>query len=106
MSQLPNRPIIQKREHHRSRAYINNVKSLPCIFPGCGLIPCGSAHHLKGVGHASGGSLTAPDYWAMPLCLERGHHMLVQRTPEYWPMQWEWICRTLGRAIDEGIIRL
>ena len=103
MNQLPNnRPIVQKENRWRNRAYLNYVKSLPCIFPGCGVYGC-DPHHIKGVGHMSGAGLTAPDYAAMPLCRE--HHTLVQGDSEYWPMQWEWACRTLGRAVEEGILR-
>jgi hypothetical protein len=46
MNQLPNRPIVQKENRWRNRAYLNYVKSLPCIFPGCGVYGC-DPHHIK-----------------------------------------------------------
>lgn len=95
--------LIPKNNRWRSRAYLNYIRSLHCIFPGCGVYSGCDPHHIKGAGHMSGTGLTAPDYAAMPLCRE--HHNLVQSNSQYWPMQWEWIVRTLGRAIEEGILR-
>lgn len=93
--------MIEKR--YRNQAYINWVKTLPCSIHYCRLEPCGDAHHLKGVGNMSGGGLTAPDWTAMPLCRE--HHNQMHNRAEWWLDQWEHIARTLGRAIDLGILK-
>lgn len=38
----------------------------------------------------------------MPLC--RIHHDEMHRNPEMWPMQWEMISRTIGAAIESGML--
>lgn len=86
---------------YRNKAYTNWVKTLPCSI--CHTEPCGDCHHIKGVGHMSGAGLTAPDWACMPLC--RTHHDMMHSTPALWIDQWEYIALTLGRAIDEGILK-
>lgn len=93
--------MIPKQKAWRNDAYIKWIKTLPCSI--CGVSPCGDAHHLKGIGGMSGTGLTAPDWAAMPLCRE--HHGTMHATPLMWPDQWEYISRTLGAAISEGILR-
>lgn len=83
----------------RSRSYLSWVKSLPCVL--CGA-PSDDAHHIKGVGNLSGAGLTSPDWAAMPACRE--HHDEIHRDPGLWVYQWEWVARTLGRAIEEGVL--
>lgn len=89
-----------KTPRYRNLAYLAWVKRLPCAISGQG--PAGDAHHLIGIGGMSGTGLTAPDWAAMPLTRE--HHTRMHQTPEQWPEQWEMIARTLGRAIDEGML--
>ena len=84
----------------RSRKYLDWVKTLPCVM--CGA-PADDPHHIKGVGGMSGAGLTAPDWAVMPVC--RQHHDEIHATPELWPNQWEWIARTLGKALEEGVIK-
>ena len=88
-------------KRYRNKAYINWIKTLPCSI--CRVEPCGDAHHLKGIGGMSGAGLTAPDWAAMPLCRE--HHEMMHAHPALWADQWEYIARTLGAAIEEGIIK-
>lgn len=86
-----------KKERYRSKKLIDLVKSLPCYY--CGKTPV-DPHHLIGIGHMSGGGLTAPDWTAMPLCREC--HIRMHNTPLLWPEQWEIMARTLGKAIEDG----
>lgn len=88
---------MQKTRPFRSAAYKAWVKSLPCC--NCAA-PADDPHHIKGVGNLSGAGLAAPDTYLMPMC--RGCHSWIHTTPEAWPMQWEWIARTLAKAVDEG----
>lgn len=82
---------------YRNRKYIDWIKTQPCCM--CMVLGV-DPHHLKGVGHMSGTGLTAPDTFAMPLC--RPHHDEMHASPELWPDQWEYIARTLARAVEEG----
>ncbi len=82
----------------RSKKYLDWIRQQPCWYCGRPARP----HHIKGVGHMSGVGLKAPDFTAMPLC--DPCHEVMQREPTLWPDQWEIIVRTLGRAIDEGIL--
>ena len=85
----------------RCRGYLDFVRTLPCVLSGQ---PADCAHHLIGLGGLGGMGVKAPDWAVMPLTHE-AHHQLHQ-TPDLWPQQWEWIARTLGAAIDEGVIGL
>jgi hypothetical protein len=50
----------------------------------------------------SGIGMKAPDWATMPLCAK--HHNELHATPELWPEQWEMVVRTLGKAIDDGVL--
>ena len=89
----------QKKERWRSNKYKDWVKSQACYY--CRRTPV-DPHHLIGIGHMSGGGLTAPDWTAMPLCREC--HNKMHNTPLLWPEQWEIIARTLGKAIEDGFL--
>jgi hypothetical protein len=39
----------------------------------------------------------------MPLCHKC--HMQMHGSPERWPEQWEMVARTLGSALDAGVIK-
>lgn len=93
--------MIPKTKPIRLPAYKKWIKTLPCVI--CGA-PADDPHHLKGVGHLSGGGLTAPDTYLMPTC--RGCHNSIHATPEYWSQQWEWVARTLSKAIADGVFVL
>lgn len=84
----------------RSRKYLDWVKRQDCVL--CSR-PADDPHHIKGVGHMSGAGLTAPDYTAIPVCREC--HDRIHQDSTLWPQQWEYIVRTLGRAIDEGVLK-
>lgn len=90
---------MMKFKAFRSRQYLKWVKQQPCVM--CGA-PADDPHHLKGVGHMSGGGMTAPDSMVMPVC--RRHHDEIHRTPELWDRQWEWVARTLDAALREGVL--
>lgn len=85
----------------RSPKYLAWVKQQPCVM--CGE-PSDDAHHIKGVGHLSGVGMKAPDTFTMPVC--RPHHDEIHRTPELWANQWEWVARTLARAVSENVLRV
>lgn len=82
----------------KSVKYINWIKQQSCIQCGSPAEP----HHLKGIGGMSGGSLKAPDWAVSPLC--HPCHDEMHRKPELWPQQWGWIAKTLGQAIEEGVL--
>lgn len=90
-----------KQPRYRNQAYLDWVKGLPSAFSR--IEPAGDAHHIIGVGGLSGMGLTAPDWAAMPLT--RDEHNLMHRDLAMWPEQWEYIARTLGRAIEEGKLK-
>ena len=93
--------MIPKTNPFRSQVYKAWIKTQPCVA--CGA-PSDDPHHLKGVGHLSGAGMTAPDTYLMPMC--RGCHAAVHTAPEYWPHQWEWVARTLSKAIAEGVFKI
>jgi hypothetical protein len=47
---------------------------------------------------------TAPDSMTMPVC--RACHDEIHRTPMLWPRQWEWIARTLDKALRDGVLEI
>ena len=96
---------LQKQPRLELPDYIKWVKSLECIC-------CGEqgnehdpmdVHHLIGIGGISMGTATkAPDQWAVPF--KRSHHRRWHDNPDYG-MQWEWVARTLARAVEEGVLK-
>ena len=88
-----------KRKTWRSRRYLDWVKSQPCCV--CGA-PADDPHHLTGIGKLGGMGTKAPDWAVMPVC--RRHHDELHRDPNLWPDQWEYVARTMGRAIEEGVL--
>lgn len=61
----------------------------------------GDAHHIKGVGNFSGVAMKAPDQYTMPLC--RSCHTAMHNNHDHWERQWEFVTRTLGKAISDGV---
>ena len=90
-----------KQQRFKSEKYLKWVRSQPCCV--CGK-PADHAHHIIGVGGMSGMGLKAQDWATVPVCAE--HHRLIHLFPDMQGDQWEWIARTLGRAIEEGIIKI
>ena len=90
---------MQKVKAFRSKKYLAFVKSLPCCL--CGQ-PANEAHHLIGLGNMGGMGMKAPDSMTMPAC--RTCHQNIHAMPELQDQQWEFICRTLAAAFDEGIL--
>lgn len=90
-----------KRKAFRSRRYLDWVKAQDCVM--CGA-PADDPHHIKGVGHMSGAGMTAPDSMAMPVC--RPCHDEILRTPELWAQQWEWVAKTLDKALSDGALEV
>lgn len=85
---------------YKNRKYLEWVKKQNCS---CCSSPADDPHHIKGVGHLSGAGLTAPDWAVMPLC--RRCHNLMHENSIMWDDQWEYISRTLGKAIQEGFFK-
>jgi len=92
--------MLPKPKRWKSKKYEDWVKTQVCIVCGNPAEP----HHIKGVGNMSGGGLKSPSWACMPLCHE--HHMEMHSMDTLMLLsQWEFIARTLGAAIDEGILR-
>ena len=91
-----------KKTKWRSKKYLAWVKTLPCGY--CGK-PADHAHHLIARGNMGGMGTKAGDQFTIPVCA-KCHSDIHQGT---WTtmvdLQWELICRTLGKAIDDGILK-
>lgn len=83
----------------RSKKYLDWVRQQPCVLTG---MPADDAHHIIGIGGMSGMGLKAPDWAVMPVTRES--HARFHNEPDLWPDQWEYIARTLGKAIEEGVL--
>lgn len=59
-------------------------------------------HHIKGVGKFSGAGMKASDILTMPLCHE--HHNLMHDGAFNQQLQYEYICRTVERAVKAGVL--
>ena len=92
---------LQKNKFWRSQEYLAWVRTQQCT-------ECPSqdtkseAHHIIGVGGLSGMGMKAPDWATMAVC--KRCHDAIHENPDRWDQQWEMIVRTLGSAIDEGIL--
>lgn len=96
----PGKMNFQKSLAWRSKKYLAWIDSLECIHcHGSG----GDHHHLIGIGNMGGMGTKAPDSMAMPMCREC--HGMFHLHSELWPMQWEYIARTLDRATREGVLK-
>jgi len=89
-----------KQKRWYSAKYEKWVREQGCII--CG--QPGQVHHAKGIGNLSGVALKAPSWAAMCLC--QYHHDGVQKYLLNKEYQWEWIGKTLGKAVEEGILIL
>ena len=87
---------------YHNQKYLSWVRSQPCCM--CGSRIGVRAHHIKGVGHLSGIGMKSGDQYTMPCCDDC--HNRIHCDPDLWAEQWEHIVRTIGRAIEEGILKL
>ena len=94
--------MYQKETRFRSERYLDFVRLLECV--GCNHIAPSHAHHIKGVGGFSGGSMKASDYLTMPLC--KGCHDKIGEAKISLDMQFVWITKTIDRAFRAGVIGL
>lgn len=85
---------------YSNRKYLKWVKSLDCVV--CHR-PADDPHHITGVGNLSGMGMKPPDVYAIPVCRECHTH--IHNTPEIWHEQWQWVARTLARAVQEGVFK-
>ncbi len=90
--------MMQKSPPWRSKKYLAWIRTLPCCICGAEAEP----HHIKGVGKFSGAGMKASDILAMPLC--HAHHEEVHRDYRMRSEQYEYICRTVERAVKEGVL--
>lgn len=95
---------LTKHKTWRSEKYLAWVRTQPSVVSGQeGTEP----HHIKG--HGMGGSVKAPDYMTIPLTREEhtnGHAIGWKTWEKLHGSQLEYVARTLGRAIEEGVIKL
>jgi hypothetical protein len=91
--------MFPKQTAWRSKKYTDWIKLQPCYWCGKQAEP----HHLKGIGSMAGASQKAPDWAIVPLCHEC--HMKMHGDSSLWPEQWEMICRTIGKAVSEGVLK-
>jgi hypothetical protein len=96
--------VFQKNKPWRSRKYLDWVKTQPCVVTG---LPADDPNHMKG--HGMGGTMKPPDWATYPMTrAEHTHfHNIGWRTwEEKHGSQWEYVAKTLGRALEQGIITI
>ncbi len=94
----------QKQKAWRCRKYLDWVKEQPSCVSG---LPADDAHHIKG--HGLGGTVKAPDWAAIPLTREEHtnyHFIGLSRWEEKHGSQLEHVAKTLGKAIQAGVISI
>lgn len=91
---------VKNDARFRSPAYLAFVRSLPCCV--CGS-PANAAHHLKGIWHASGAGLKAPDSLAMPVCDGPGDtcHRRIHNEPHLRWQQPIFLIDTINAGLGE-----
>jgi hypothetical protein len=94
--------MLTKNKAWRSETYLAWVKQQPsCISER----PSDDAHHIKG--HGFGGTVKAPDWAVIPLTREEHtyiHNIGATTWERTYGSQLDYVARTLGKAIQEGII--
>lgn len=88
----------------RDPDYLRWVRTLPCVITGVSGV---DAHHMLGYG-MHGMALKAPDWAVFPLSREehaRLHHFGWKEWEEKHGQQWYYVARTLGMAIEAGILK-
>ena len=95
---------LTKYKTWRSEKYLAWVRTQPSCISG---MPADDAHHIKG--HGMGGSVKAPDWAVIPLTREEHtlfHFVGHKRWEQANGNQLEHVARTLGRAIELGVITI
>ena len=92
----------QKNVIWKSQKYSAWVRTLPCAFPECQKPGPSEQCHIKGVGHFSGVSLRASDILSFPGCEECHAKLHAGKIP--LNQQYEMVCRTVLKAVQEGIL--
>lgn len=95
---------LTKQKTWRNEKYLAWVRTQPSCISG---MPADDAHHIKG--HGMGGTVKAPDWAVIPLT--RGEHTNFHfHTVMDWETingpQFEHVARTLGRAIELGVLTI
>jgi len=95
--------IIEKENPVRDKEYTGWVKSLDCC--NCGA-PGDDPHHVINEGEGGTGT-KACDLFTMSLC--RICHNIIHNanhphSAAMKAMQWKWVCKTLRRAVKQGVI--
>lgn len=96
---------LLRQKRWRSTAYLRWVKTLPCVVSGA---PADDPHHVVGHG-VRGLGLKAPDWAVIPLTRhehERLHRMGWKEWEARHGSQWYYVAQTLGRAINDGVLRI
>lgn len=89
---------LQKRPRYENKKYLKWVKTQLCVV--CDA-PADEAHHAIALGLGGMGT-KAPDWAVMPAC--RICHSGIHLQSHFKADQWRWIAKTLGKAIEEGVI--
>lgn len=84
----------------RNQDYLKWVRTQPCVL--C-RAPADDSHHIIGTGNLGGMGTKAPDQFSIPTC--RGCHTKIHTTPEIWQAQWEWVAKTMAKAVSEGVLK-
>lgn len=82
-----------KDKPYRDKKYTDWVRSLDCCI--CGA-PADDPHHIIGAGEGGMGT-KACDLLTMPLC--RPHHAEMHKDKTMQLVQWDFVSKTLQRAI-------
>lgn len=95
---------LTKKKTWRNQKYLDWLKSQPSCISG---LPADDAHHIKG--HGFSGTTKAPDWATIPLTRQEHTHLHYtgyKRWEQAHGSQLEHVARTLGKAIEQGIIKI
>ncbi len=95
---------ISKNKPFHSAEYSKWIRTLPCAFPECQKTGPSVQCHIKGAGNFSGIAMKASDILSFPGCIECHANLHEGRIP--LERQFEMVCRTVLRAVQEGILKI